>query len=216
MTPLPRGARLLVATLLLRAFVNGALAVWLLARDLVWIDIFWTGAAYAIIDGGLGILTGALLTRHEWSSTAPQLVSMVLADAVLRVGAGLAIFAFPGIPDFPITLVLFFGALGAWAAIAGVIAIVGWFAVHEREKNSSHRPRSRTHALFDPLAAAGVVALMLAVYAVIVGPPATDKALRVAAGVASGSLVLVFLVAAFSVARAGRAFSGTARAGARR
>jgi hypothetical protein len=216
MTPSQTEARILVATLLLRACVNGALAVWLLARDLAWIDIFRIGAAYAIVDGCLGLLTGALLVRHEWRGAPPQLVSMVLTDAVLRVSAGLAIFAFPGIPDFPITLVLFFGALGAWAAIAGVIATVGWFAVHEREKNSSHRPRSRTHALFDPLAAAGLIALLLAVYAVIVGPPATDKALRVAAGVASGSLVLVFLVAAFSVARAGRAFPGTAEAGARR
>jgi hypothetical protein len=192
-------SRLLVATLLLRAAVNGVFALWLLARESVWNDIFLGGAVYAIVDGALGLTTSVLFIRHEAIGAPPMLVSIVLTDAVLRVSAGLAILAFPGISDFPITIVLFFGALGAWAAIAGVIAIEAWFLTRERKNGSSTQRRSRTHALFDPLAAAGLLAGMLAVYALIVGPPASAEALRVAGGAASGALGLVFLVAAFSV-----------------
>jgi hypothetical protein len=55
--------------------------------------------------------------------------------------------------------------------------------------------------MFDPLAAIGLVAIMMAVYALIVGPPATGARLRDAAAVASGSFALVLVVASFSVAR---------------
>ena len=55
--------------------------------------------------------------------------------------------------------------------------------------------------MFDPLSVEGVLALLLAVYAVIVGPPSTADALRVAGGVASGSFALVLLIAAYGLAR---------------
>jgi hypothetical protein len=78
--------------------------------------------------------------------------------------------------------------------------MVTWFIAHEHQKEIPHPPSSRTHALFDPLAAAGLIALLLAGYAFIMGPPATADALRVAAGAASGALALVFLIAAFGAA----------------
>lgn len=196
----PTRAFPLVATLLLRACVNGAFALWLLARASVWIDIFQAGAVYALADGALGLMTVVLLVRHKPIGAPPLLVSMTLADAVLRFGAGVAIRALPGIPYFSLTIVLFFGALGAWAASTGLIAMLAWFVAHEREKDAGRRSRSRTHALFDPLAAAGLIAFMLAVYALVVGPPSTAEALRIAAGAASGALALVFLIAAFGAA----------------
>jgi hypothetical protein len=197
----PTQAFPLVATLLLRASVNGAFAAWLLARPSVWIDIFQAGATYALADGALGLMTVVLLMRHKPISAPPLLVSMTLADAVLRICAGVAIRALPGIPHSPITIVLFFGALGAWAASAGAIAMITWFVAHERDKHATLRSRSRTHALFDPLAATGLVAFMLAAYALVEGPPATAEALRIAAGAASSALALVFLVVSFSVTR---------------
>jgi hypothetical protein len=200
-TASPTRAFPLVATLLLRACVNGAFAAWLLARPSAWIDIFHAGATYALTDGALGLVTVVLLARHKPIVAPPLLVSMTLADAVLRVCAGVAIRALPGIPHSPITIVLFFGALGAWAASAGAIAMITWFVAHERDEHAALRSRSRTHALFDPLAATGLVAFMLAAYAFIEGPPATAEALRIAAGAASGALALVFLVASFSVTR---------------
>jgi hypothetical protein len=191
----------LFATLVLRACVNGAFAAWLLARASVWLDVFQAGAVYALTDGALGLMTVVLLVRHKPISAPPTLVSMTLADAMLRVCAGLAIRALPGIPHSPLTVVLFFGALGAWAASAGAIGMLAWFVAHEREKGAGLRPRSRAHALFDPLAASGLVAFMVAAYAFVAGPPSTVETLRTTAGAASGALALVFLIASYSVAK---------------
>ena len=189
----------LVVTLLLRACVNAAFAVWLFARAPVWLDIFSAGSAYALVDGTLGLIAGLLLVRQQPIDAPPQLVGIILADALLRCGAGIVTLAFPGIPYFPITLVLFYVALGVWAAGAGVIAMTAWFVAHEREKDTS-RPPSRVHAVFDPLAVAGLIAFLLAGYAFIMGPPATAESLRFAAGATSGALGLVFLVAALGAA----------------
>lgn len=45
-----------------------------------------------------------------------------------------------------------------------------------------------------------MIALMLACYAFVVGPPATAESLRIAAGVASAALGVVFLIAALGAA----------------
>ena len=193
----------LVASLVLRAGVNAAFAVWLATRVPDWVDIFSGGAVYALADGVLGLLTGAWLLRQRSHPVGSFLVALVFTDALLRCAAGVAALVFPGIPHFPITLVLFYGALGAWAASAGVVAIAAWFVAYEHEHahGPAHQPRSPSHALFDPLAVAGLIALMFAGYALIEGPPASDEALRIAAGAASGLLSLVFLVAAYGAAR---------------
>lgn len=189
----------LVVTLLLRACVNAAFAVWLFTRAPVWLDIFSAGAAYALADGTLGLIAGLLLVRQQPFDAPAQFVGMILADAILRCGVGIVMLAFPGIPHFPITLVLFYAALGVWAAGAGVIAMTAWFVAHEREKHMNRLP-SRAHALFDPLAVAGLIAFLLAGYAFIMGPPATAESLRIAAGATCGALALVFFVAALGAA----------------
>jgi hypothetical protein len=193
------GAFPLAAVLLLRACVNGAFALWLFAGAPVWLDIFSVGATYALTDGALGLTTVVLLLRRKPIDAPPPLVSMVLGDAVLRGAAGIAILAFPGIPYFPITLVLFYGVLGVWAAIAGVIAMIAWFVSHHHVSEAGQGSQSRTHA-FDPPAAAGLIAFILAGYGFAMGPPATAEDLRIAAGAASGALALVFLTAAFGAA----------------
>lgn len=197
--PSPSSAFPLVTTLLLRGCMNAAFAVWLIRRASDWVGIFEAGAVYALADGALGFLMAALLVRHRPITAPPALASLVFADAITRVGVGAAIGLLPGIPQLPITVVLFFGALGSWAASAGVIAMIAWLVAHHRER--AGRPRSSTDALFGPLAAAGLIALGLALYAFIVGPPATFEELRTAAGTAAGALTIVFLVASVSVAR---------------
>lgn len=195
---IPPRAFPIVVALLLRGIVNGGFAFWLLAMAPAWIDVFRGGAVYALADGALGIVTAILLKRYTSISVPPLLLSITLCDAVLRVCAGVAILAFPGIPYLPITVVLFFGTLGAWAGTAGLIAMAAWFIAHRAERNAERR--SPVHALFDPLGAWGLIALMLAVYALVIGPPATDQELRVAAATASGCLGVAFIVAAFGVA----------------
>lgn len=193
----------LVTTLVLRAVVNGAFAMWLATRAPGWLDIFSTGAAYALADGALGLLVGVWIIRRKSRPVGSLLIALVWTDALLRCGAGLAILVFPGIPQFPITLVLFYGALGSWAASAGVVAMVTWFVAfeHEHVHGPKRQPHSPSHALFDPLAVAGLLALMLAAYALVAGPPASADELRIAAGAASGALSLVFLVAAVGATR---------------
>ena len=187
------GTLAFMATLLLRAAVNGSFMIWLLTFKPTWADIFWTGSFYAFADGTLGLLSGVLLARHLPVSAPPVLVSMVLADAVMRVCAGVAIHVFPGIPYFPLTVVLFFGVLGAWAAAAGAIAMIAWLTTHRH--HAKEEKRSRLHALFDPLSVAGLVALVVAVYSIIAGPPSNAGELRIAASAASAALAFVFLAA---------------------
>jgi hypothetical protein len=189
------------ATLLLRACVNGVFTLWVLTGGPGWTDIFAAGSTYALIDGALGLLTGALLARRRPVSAPPLLVSMVLTDALLRIAAGVTVRAFPGVADIPIAVVLFFGALGAWAAVAGIVALAAWLIAHERHHAGS---RSRVHALFDPLSAAGLVALALAVYAIIVGPPSTARQLQTTVATATAALTIVFLSALVFGKRAAR------------
>ncbi|MEX2180337.1 MAG: hypothetical protein WD801_16600 [Gemmatimonadaceae bacterium] len=202
--PAPYAAPL-VTTFLLRAGVNGAFAVWLFTRDPSWIETFQAGTVYGLVDGALGVLTGILLGRRRPVGAPPLLIAMVMMDAILRISAALAIRAFPGIPDFPITIVLFFGALGAWALIAGAAAMVAWFVAHEVHRDVAGRAYSRIRALFDPLSVAGVVAFVVAVYALVLGPPAGAADLRSTVIAVTGALTLVFLAASFSAATLGRA-----------
>ena len=197
-----RSAIALDATLLARAFVHAAFLVWLLSAVPGWSDIFWMGSAFGLVDGALGLLTGFLVTRTPVSAP-PGLVAMVLADSLMRITAAVAIRLFPGIIDVPIVLVLFFGALGTWAAIAGAAALGALVMSHARHHLPGQALAShRIHALFDPLAGAGLVALGLAAYAIAAGPPATPSELRTTATITCGALTVIFLIAAASASRA--------------
>jgi hypothetical protein len=190
------------AILLARAFVHGAFLVWLLTTLPGWYDIFWFGSAFGLVDGSLGVLTAFLVTRAPVSAPS-KLDALVLADALMRIATGIAIRLFPGIVDIPIVLVLFFGALGTWAAIAGVATIGVLLVSHGRHHRAGNAAaRTRVHALFDPLAGAGLVALSLAAYAFAAGPPATPVELRATAAIASAVLTIIFTITAASATRA--------------
>lgn len=192
----------LALTLLARALTHGAFIVWVQAGNPTWFDIFWTGGAYGLVDGTLGLVTAFLLSRRIPVGAPPALVGIALADGLIRIGAGVAIRAFPGIPDIPIVLVLFFGALGTWAAVAGAVAVGGWLFAHSHRATGNLDGQVR--ALFDPLSVAGLVALGLALYAVVMGPPATSAGLRNYATVACAGLSCAFLAAAAGASRAPR------------
>ena len=197
-----RGTFALDATLLARAFVHAIFMVWLLSTLPGWSDIFWVGSVFGLVDGALGLLTAFLVTRTPVSAP-PKLVAMVLADACMRIAAGSAIRLFPGVVDIPIVLVLFFGALGTWAALAGVTAIGALLSSHARHHGSRNVGASRRiHALFDPLGGAGMVALGLAAFAFVAGPPATASELRTMAAISCGAMSLIFAVAAVSATHA--------------
>lgn len=183
----------LSTVLLLRSFVNGAITIWLLTHTATWSDVFRAASIYALVDGALGLVSAPLLARRQPIDAPPLLVSLVVTDALLRILVGLAIRHLPGLTDTPLTIVLMFGALGIWAATAGAVAIVAWMIGHEHHR--AGKRRTRVHALFDPLSAAGLVALALAIYALTVGPPATADRLRTTGAVVSGTLTVVFLAA---------------------
>lgn len=191
---------LVVAALLLRACVNGAFMTWLLAVSPGWVDVFHGGALYAIADGAVGLMLVLLIGLRSPIGAPVTLVAVTSVDALMRLAAGAALLMLPGIPQVPITIVLFYGIIGVWAASAGTIAIVASVIAHAHRHTgtSSH---SASHAMFDPLSVEGVIALMLALYALAVGPPSTAEELRVAGGVASGSFALLLLVAARGVLR---------------
>jgi hypothetical protein len=191
---------LVVGALLLRAVINVGFMAWLLAYSPGWVDVFDGGAFYAIADGMVGVALVLLIGWLDPIGAPPTLLAMTSIDALLRLAAGAAILVFPGIPDIPVTLVLFYGVLGAWAATAGIIAIVAAEVAHEHARAGTS-PGSTTRAMFQPFSVEGVIALLLAVYALVVGPPSTAETLRLAASVACGSFALVLLIAAFRVAR---------------
>lgn len=191
---------LVVGALLLRASINGAFMVWLLAYSPGWVDVFDGGALYAIADGAVGLMLALLIGWRSPIGAPVALLAMTSVDALMRLAAGAALLTLPGIPEVPITIVLFYGIIGVWAASAGTIAIVGSVVAHGHA-HAGTGARSATHSMFDPLSVEGVIALMLAVYALAVGPPATAEELRVAGAVASGSFALLLLIAARGVAR---------------
>jgi hypothetical protein len=191
---------LVVGALLLRGCINGAFVVWLLTYSPPWLDVFRGGALYAIADGVVGLLIVGLIGWRTPINAPSSLLAVTLIDALLRLAAGAAILTFPGLPEIPITIVLFYGVIGAWAAAAGTIAVVTAVVAHGHAHMGT-RPRSAVHAMFDPLSVEGAVALMLAIYALVVGPPSTADALRGAGAVASGSFAVVLLIAAYGVAK---------------
>lgn len=186
----------LAVTLLLRSGINGAFAGWLVTQQPRWSEIFQMGSNYALADGALGLLSVALLMPRPPGGAPPLLRATTFADAFLRISAGIALRTLPGIPDFPVSAVVLFGILGVCAALLGAIALVAWLIRHAQRETPAPTPYTSAHALFDPLAMTGLVALILAAYALLVGPPATATALRNVGASWSIALALAFLVAA--------------------
>lgn len=191
----------LVAVLLLRACANGAFAVWLLWSAASWSGVFRGGAYYLLVDGTLGLVIVALLAKHGPSRAPPLLRSLTFADSSLRLALGSTLLAFPGIAEIPMTIVWLFGILGASAAVAGVTAVTGWVVARISDRRAGRRWTSNTHELFDPLAAAGVIAVAATLCALAFGPPATAGALRISAASITAAFAIVFSISSFGAAR---------------
>lgn len=191
----------LAAALSMRGIVNGTFTIWLLTQHPRWVDVFRVGSTYGFVDGALGIVTVALLLPRTPSGAPPLLRATTLLDALVRLAVSVAIRALPGIPDTPITIMLFFGTLGAYAASLGVVAVAVWMVGHARWRKGSSTWRPGTGELFDPLAVAGLVALGVVAYAIFVGPPVTAETLRADAACVSAGFALAFLVAAAGAVR---------------
>lgn len=185
--------RALAATLFVRGGDHAVFALWVIARQPGWTDVFQAGSIYALIDGTLGLVAALLLVRGAPPGSPPFLPALTFADGVGRVVAGIALRTLPGIPYLPMLFVPFLGGLGACAVGLGISAIVAWRIARRRAGQT--RSISAV-ALFDPLAIAAFTAFGVA-YVLLVDPPATAAALRTIATATSAALALVFAAASF-------------------
>jgi hypothetical protein len=197
-------ANALVAVLSARGIVNGTFAIWLLTQHPRWADVFAVGSTYGFVDGALGLVTVVLLLPRTPDGAPPLLRVTTLLDALVRLGVSVAIRALPGIPDTPITIMLFFATLAAYALGLGVVAIVVWLIGHARWRKGSSTWRPGTGELFDPLAVAGVLVLGVVAYSLHFGPAASVERLRSDAMWISGGFAFAFLVAAAGAVRTNR------------
>ena len=186
-----------------RCCVNAWFALWLVTRARQWSDVFDIGAIYALLDGALGLATGLLLMEQGSSDSSFVLPTMTVGDAILRLGAGVAIRTLPGLTGFPITLLVFFAVIAVWEVSLGATLVVSWFVAAERAVKRGGVNR-RKRALLGPPAFAGFVALLFAGYAFLAGPPSTADALRTVAALAAGALAIVFGAAALRASDASR------------
>lgn len=182
---------ILAVMLAVRGLVNGVFGAWLIARRPGWVDVFDAGSLYGIADGTLGLITVVLIVSLTPRGLLRFLAAITCVDAIGRLGAGLALRLFPGIPHLPVTVVPFFAAIGAGVAGLGLIGITEWLVARMRDRRDW---QPTADALFDPLAAAALVSFAVG-FVLFADPPATVAALRTLAASASGALALVLLAA---------------------
>ncbi len=195
----PRHHPLLPVVLVCRAGVNAGFAYWLATNDLGWTHVFELASTYALVDGVLALVTTAVLVRHPGRLGAPMLIAMTFADALLLLGAGAAVRVWPGLSGFPVTIVLFYGAVGVWAVSLGAIAIMLSIRVIERDRGASRWRRVRDNALVDPIIVGGLVAMAFVAYAFFAGPPVDAARLRHVSALGAGMLSIVFLTASIGL-----------------
>jgi hypothetical protein len=195
----------LAAVLSMRGIVNGTFTIWLLTQHPRWAEVFQVGSTYGLVDGMLGLTTVVLLLPRAPSGAPPLLRVTTLLDALVRVAVSLAIRALPGIPDTPITIMLFFGALGVYAISLGIVAVTVWLVGHARWRKGSSTWRPGTGELFDPLAVAGLLVLGVVAYSLVAGPPVSVERLRGDAMWISTGFTIAFLVSAAGAVRASHA-----------
>jgi len=200
---LPRGNRgaelALGITLLARTATALALVSWLTLRAPGWRDIFRGVALYALLDGGLALLTAAVFVAARYRGGPVALVATTLVDATVRLGLGLALLTLPAIAEVPMTVVPLFTVVGASAAVLGAIGILSWAVAHHR--------REREHsvayeALFDPIPVIALVSIVIGARLTI-DPPTSAVQLRPL--VAAGG---IGVAVGFAIAAAGSLMEG--------
>lgn len=187
----PTRVRVLAAALLARGVVNGAFALWLVARPSEWDDVFRVGSTYAVLDGGFGLLAAILIDAYATTDSARFLGGITFADSIARVTVGILLRVLPGVSGFPVATVSLFGAIGVGAATLGIGALGLWLITRAR---AGHGWSKHPDALWDPIAVAALVSFVGG-YVLFLNPPITASALRGIASGASGALSLIFLIA---------------------
>jgi len=183
--------RVLALALLARGVVNGAFALWLLARPSEWDDVFRVGSTYAVLDGGLGLVAALLIDVYATTDAARLLGGITFADSIARAAGGVLLRVLPGVSGFPVATVSLFGVIGVGAATLGIGALTLWLVTRTR---SGHGWSKHPDALWDPLAVAALISFVVG-YILFLNPPVTASALRNVAGGATGALSLIFLFA---------------------
>jgi hypothetical protein len=103
-----------------------------------------------------------------------QRAALMLCDAVVRLGAGVAIRWWPGIPYFPVTSVLFLGTIGALTIWLSVVELGVLAAVERRQHWRIHSPALSHFALIG----AAAIPMLLLGAKLMIAPPSSAHGLR--------------------------------------
>ena len=145
---------MLGSLLLLRGALNVLFALYLFASPgLDRLRLFRDFSYVAITDGVLALLTAGLLLRGSRSESSRP-AALAVFDALTRLGAGVAILVWPGIPYSVVLTVVFVSILAAWALFRGVAGVA--LAIREAQRET---PR----VAVGPFALAAAASLVFAV-----------------------------------------------------
>jgi hypothetical protein len=169
----------LITLLGLRALFGALFGVLLLTLPhLTWSGVFARFAEYAVVDGLFAVVLAATFLANApsggWRWQRWLVPALMLCDAVVRLGAGVAVRWWPGIPYFPVTSVLFLGTIGALTAWLSVIELAVLAAADRRQHWRIHNPASSGFVLI----AAGAVPMLLLGAKLMIAPPSSAAGLR--------------------------------------
>jgi len=189
-------ARVALSVILgVRACINAVFASWLWFAEPGRASFFAGAAAYLAVDGIFALAAATLLAFDTLGEAPRALTGATAADGLLRTTAAMALSAFPGLSDFPVTAVILFGIVGSCAAclaITGItIPVSAWLS-----RRRAHRSEPlAVHEELDPISLAGVVALALVAYAFFAGPPTTAAEYRALGIRWASALAVAFTIA---------------------
>jgi hypothetical protein len=154
-----------------RALVNGLFALWLWTAAPGRPAFFSGAATYLAADGILALLAFGVLAFGVIVEAPRLLTGATASDGALRILAAIALRVFPGLPDFPVTAVAFFGMIGSCAACLAIAAMTMRIGVWRSRHHAHERTPLALHEELDPIFIAGAVALVFIGYAFLKGPP---------------------------------------------
>lgn len=133
-----------------------------------WGVIFNLLADYLLVDGALALAVSVLFLREGTATDASRernLGVVLLIDGLGRTVSGLAVHAWPGLPDFPVTATIFLVVMAVCTAAVGLTEAT----LVLREEAARHgRQHSAAQLPAVPIGAASIVSLIFGVGAVIV------------------------------------------------
>ena len=167
-----------------------------------WLSSVDSFAAYLRLDGITAIIGAILLlveSRRTDARRAGHLAVVLLVDGIGRLVSGFAAQAWPGLLEFPVTLVMFFGVMAVCTGAVGIAE--GALVVEEEIARHGHRHEGPQFQA-GPVGAGSALSLAFGIAAMIfVGDPSLMRKL-VVGYIASVAIVMMSL--ALPVARRGR------------